>query len=48
MKFSHSDDDGVIGYHAATVQPPMMQPSAAARLPSMNIRPSVLPVIASS
>ena len=45
MKYSQSDDDGVIGYHAATVQPPMTQPSAAARLPSMNIKPSVFPVI---
>ena len=47
MKFSQSDDDGVIGYHAATVQPPMMQPSAAARLPSMKSKPSVSPVIGS-
>ena len=45
MKYSQSDDDGVIGYHAATVQPPITQPSAAARLPSMNIRPSVFPLI---
>ena len=48
MKFSQSDDDGVIGYQAATVQPPMMQPSAAARLPSMKSKPSVRPVIGSS
>src|SRR5579862_8272569 len=45
MNDSHSEDDGVIGYHAATVHPPMTQPSAAALFPSSSIRPSVLPVI---
>src|ERR1700694_3061421 len=40
---SHSDDEGVIGYQAATEQPPMTQPSAAARLPSMKSKPSVPP-----
>ena len=37
-KLSASDDDGVIGYHAATVAPPYTAPSAAAELPSMKIR----------
>ena len=31
------DEEGVIGYHAATVAPPKTQPSAAALLPSMKI-----------
>ena len=35
---SASDDDGVIGYHAATVAPPYTLPSAAALLPSMKMR----------
>ena len=47
MTFSHSEDDGVIGYHAATVQPPITQPRAAARFPSMNVIPSVRPGIGS-
>ena len=38
MNASASDDDGVIGYHAATVAPPYTQPSAAALLPSMKMR----------
>src|SRR5262245_1068929 len=38
---SHSDDDGVIGYHATTVTPAIMQPIAAAALPSMRILPVV-------
>src|SRR5262245_56271855 len=33
----HSDEDGVIGYHATTVTPAIMQPMAAAALPSMRI-----------
>src|SRR6478735_620352 len=37
-KLSASDDEGVIGYHAATVAPPYTAPSAAAELPSMKIR----------
>src|SRR5881394_4185015 len=32
------DDEGVIGYHAATVAPPYTAPSAAALLPSMKMR----------
>ena len=32
-----TDDDGVIGYQAATVAPPYTQPSAAALLPSVKI-----------
>src|SRR6266566_4369910 len=39
---SHSDEDGVIGYHATTVTPAIMQPMAAAWLPSMRILPCVL------
>ncbi len=38
---SHSDDDGVIGYQATTVTPAIMQPIAAAALPSMMILPAV-------
>src|SRR5262249_33026534 len=38
---SHSDEDGVIGYHATTVTPAIMQPIAAAALPSMRILPAV-------
>src|SRR6516225_3662240 len=34
-------EDGVIGYHVATVTPPNIQPSAAAELPSMMILPFV-------
>src|SRR5438067_6516511 len=47
MKYSHSEDDGVIGYHATTVAPPIRAPSAAAWLPSTRTLPSTLPVIAS-
>src|SRR2546430_16883564 len=47
MKYSHSDEDGVIGYHATTVAPPISAPSAAAWLPSTRTLPSTLPVIAS-
>src|SRR3954447_20368090 len=39
---SHSDDEGVIGYHATTVTPAIMQPIAAAAFPSMRILPAVL------
>src|SRR5215510_1283785 len=38
---SHSDDEGVIGYQATTVTPAIMQPMAAAALPSMRILPAV-------
>src|SRR6266545_7976055 len=38
---SQSDDDGVIGYQATTVTPAIMQPMAAAELPSMRILPAV-------
>src|SRR5215470_3410917 len=41
MSDSHSDDDGVIGYQATTVTPAIMQPMAAAALPSMRILPAV-------
>src|SRR5215831_21321601 len=36
---SHSDEEGVIGYHATTVTPAIMQPMAAAVLPSIRILP---------
>src|SRR5476649_969774 len=39
MSDSQSDEDGVIGYHATTVTPAIMQPMAAAALPSMRIFP---------
>jgi hypothetical protein len=41
MSDSQSEDDGVIGYHATTVTPAIMQPMAAAALPSMRILPAV-------
>src|ERR1051325_2657593 len=41
MSDSHSEDEGVIGYHATTVTPAIMQPMAAAALPSMTILPAV-------
>src|SRR6266852_5392098 len=34
---SQSDDEGVMGYQATTVTPAIMQPMAAAALPSMRI-----------
>ena len=37
MMDSHSDEEGVIGYQATTVQPAITQPSAAAALPSIRI-----------
>src|SRR4051794_5647272 len=37
---SQSDEDGVIGYHATTVTPAIMQPIAAAAFPSMRTLPS--------
>src|SRR5712692_5038470 len=37
MSDSQSDEDGVIGYHATTVTPAIMQPMAAAALPSIRI-----------
>ena len=37
-----SDDDGVIGYQATTVTPAIMQPIAAAALPSTRILPGRL------
>src|SRR6185369_3917026 len=42
---SHSDDDGVIGYQATTVTPAIMQPIAAAALPSIRILPAVLFIV---
>lgn len=36
---SQSEDDGVIGYQATTVTPAIMQPIAAAALPSIMICP---------
>src|SRR5258708_861807 len=41
MSDSQSDEDGVIGYHATTVTPAIMQPIAAAALTSMRIFPAV-------
>src|SRR5919199_2636250 len=41
MSDSHREEDGVIGYHATTVTPAIMQPTAAAALPSMRIFPDV-------
>src|ERR1051325_7573704 len=41
MSDSHSEDEGVIGYHATTVTPAIMQPMAAAALPSIRIFPAV-------
>src|SRR6266446_8754027 len=38
---SQREDDGVIGYQATTVTPAIMQPTAAAALPSMRILPAV-------
>src|SRR5919198_5119757 len=38
---SHSDDEGVMGYQATTVTPAIMQPIAAAALPSIRILPAV-------
>src|SRR5258708_29298366 len=37
-KAAASEDDGVIGYQAHTVAPPWTAPSAAARLPSLQMR----------
>src|SRR5258708_17883119 len=47
MRFSQRDDEGVIGYQAATVTPPMSAPSAAAWLPSTSTFPSTTPFIGS-
>src|SRR3977135_4195806 len=41
MSDSQSDEDGVIGYHATTVTPAIMQPMAAAWFPSIRILPAV-------
>src|SRR5882762_450744 len=41
MSDSHSDEEGVIGYQATTVTPAIMQPTAAAALPSTRILPLV-------
>src|SRR3981189_3454272 len=41
MRASQSDEEGVIGYHATTVTPAIMQPMAAAAFPSMRILPAV-------
>ena len=42
MTDSASEEEGVIGYQATTVTPAIMQPMAAAALPSMMILPAVL------
>src|SRR5260370_40391232 len=47
MRYSHNDEDGVIGYHAATETPPIRAPSAAAWLPSTSTFWSTTPLIAS-
>ncbi len=39
---SATDDEGVMGYQAATVAPPYTQPSAAAELPSTKMRSPTL------
>src|SRR2546422_8769599 len=41
MSDSHSEDEGGIGYQATTVTPAIMQPMAAAALPSLRILPAV-------
>ena len=41
VKFSTSDDEGVIGYQVTTVTPANIAPNAAAALPSMMILPVV-------
>src|SRR5262245_60764333 len=41
MSDSHKEEEGVIGYQATTVTPAIMQPMAAAALPSMRILPAV-------
>ena len=41
MSDSASEDDGVIGYQARNWTPAIMQPIAAAALPSMMILPAV-------
>ena len=41
MSASISELDGVIGYHATTVTPANIEPSAADVLPSMRILPAV-------
>src|ERR1044072_6303492 len=41
MSDSQSELYGVIGYHATTVTPAIMQPIAAAALPSIRILPAV-------
>src|SRR5215471_11913042 len=41
MSDSQRDDDGVIGYQPTTVTPAIMQPMAAAALPSIKIFPAV-------
>src|SRR6059058_5109464 len=47
IRYSHSDDDGVIGYQATTVTPPIRAPIAAAWLPSTRTLPSTTPVMGS-
>src|SRR5260370_25963064 len=47
IRFSHRDEEGVMGYHAATVTPPIRAPSAAAWLPSTSTFWSTTPLIAS-
>src|SRR5947207_13761407 len=41
IKDSQSEDEGVMGYQATTVTPAIMQPIAAAVLPSIRILPAV-------
>src|SRR5215207_7851549 len=42
IRVSGSEDEGVMGYQATTVTPAIMQPRAAAALPSIRICPAVL------
>ena len=44
MSDSHNDEDGVIGYQPTKVTPAIMQPIAAAALPSIRIMPVVLSI----
>src|SRR5689334_15261130 len=48
MRYSHREEEGVMGYQATTVTPPMRAPRAAAWLPSTSTLPSTTPVIGSS
>ena len=44
ISVSGSDDEGVMGYHATTVTPASIAPSAAEALPSIRILPRVLSI----